>query len=118
MIKTLSGLLNERETLNIPFYCSLGIWNGKPVSFDCFIDLIGNELLIAATYKFALISSDRIPFQVKSASMRKTFLSSHDITIQFVGGNDIRIIADEKPLFGRFTEQKRNVRAFIAKLPL
>jgi hypothetical protein len=48
--------------------------------------------------------------------VKKTFLGSHDITIGFANGGDIRIIADEKPLLGGFSEQKRNVLAFLDKL--
>jgi hypothetical protein len=116
MRQTLLALLTESEALNMPFYCSLGIKNSEPVICDCFIDLIGNDLLVAAMYDFALVSSDRIPFYVKTATIKKTFLSSHDITIQFANGSDIRIIVDEKPLFGKFSEQRKNVLAFIDKL--
>jgi hypothetical protein len=116
MRQTLSRLLLEGESLRTPFVCALLILNGEPAGYDCFVDWIGNDLLLAATQNFISVSSDRMPFHVKNARMKKTFLGSHDITIGFANGGDIRIIADEKPLLGGFTEQKRNVLAFLDKL--
>ena len=114
MIKSLTDLLEEGETLGCPFY---GILNQGNSQFFGYFGLTQTHLLIALVSEFGnqITYTTRIPLDIKSVKSKQTaILKQYVIDISFNDGPPCRITASPKVL--SIGSQKENLLDFIAVL--
>ena len=117
MVKSLSSLLEDGEELKTPFYGTIEKIGLQRHNWYSLIGLTDSALLVAILNGVDASKvkwTSRIPLDInKVETSTSLFHSQIIISIVFNKGNDVRIRAAKKVLFGDLINQNVNVANFI-----
>lgn len=112
MIKSLTDLLNDGETLLYPIY---GILNQGNEQYYAYFGFAGNDLLIALLSGKQISYTTRIPLDIKSVKIKPTMIfKQYIIDISFLEGASCKITASSKVF--TIDSQKENMPLFLEYL--
>ncbi len=108
MIKSLTDLLEEGETLMHPIY---GVLHTEATPYYGFFGFTDTHLLIALVSGKKITHTKRVPLDIKSINVKQSFLGESSIEINFRRGSPCKISAFKK--VATIDVQKENLPLFL-----